>query len=438
MKKLLTLTFIVVMVMSLSAFATNTRVLTLGENNNILIDDANIWLYPSRILNYPNLGIAEIGYTDMGLDGIGAPLLPNTNFDRVGQFGIHWKFGEKNPWVLGTYFYNDDRENFGGDFVGTLLPFRTQLYGRYMYDWFDFPSTPTYNEGNKRFTVFVGHELGGYNWGLKLNAVHSSNTYTSVEGYPDSTSTESIWEYDITLGLTNKAGSWDVAASLYLLGWKDQNQYGYDDWKPKGNYVFNLKGRYFKKMNPTVTFVPNVSLTMGKAEGEYYGYGPTLDYSDKLNVFSLSGGVGMHYTPVQKVLAVMDFGIAYTSAKDTYTPAEGVVEVDKANYFTLPYWRMGLEADVFNWLDLRLGATSYWQRLKEETTEPVANASYDKFNYPDNRTYLGFGLNFNRLHIDTYTDPQLFLHGFNFISGQNDYSNNNDMNFQLSVLYEMF
>ena len=53
---------------------------------------------------------------------------------------------------------------------------------------------------------------------------------------------------------------------------------------------------------------------------------------------------------------------------------------------------------------------------------------------PDNETYLGFGFHWNRLHIDTQTDPGLFLRGFDFINGKD---NNEDMNVRLSVVYEM-
>jgi len=33
---------------------------------------------------------------------------------------------------------------------------------------------------------------------------------------------------------------------------------------------------------------------------------------------------------------------------------------------------------------------------------------------------LGVGLNFGKFHLDTYTDPQIILDGFNFISGSED------------------
>jgi hypothetical protein len=53
-------------------------------------------------------------------------------------------------------------------------------------------------------------------------------------------------------------------------------------------------------------------------------------------------------------------------------------------------------------------------------------------NQPENETYLGLGFHWNRLHVDVQSNPDLFLDGFNFISGES-----NSMNFRISALYEM-
>ena len=58
MKKLLLIVG-ALMLLSLNVFATDTRVLTMGDNNKVLLDEHNIFLFPSRINDYPNLAIAE-------------------------------------------------------------------------------------------------------------------------------------------------------------------------------------------------------------------------------------------------------------------------------------------------------------------------------------------------------------------------------------------
>ena len=68
-----------------------------------------------------------------------------------------------------------------------------------------------------------------------------------------------------------------------------------------------------------------------------------------------------------------------------------------------------------------------------EAENKLGNNTKYKENAPYNDTYLGFGFHWNRLHIDTYTDPELFLNGFDFISGDG----NGNMNFRISAVYEM-
>ena len=58
MKKTLIFGF-VFMLMAAGAFATDTRLLTMGENYTVMVDDYNVWMFPSRINMYPNIGVGE-------------------------------------------------------------------------------------------------------------------------------------------------------------------------------------------------------------------------------------------------------------------------------------------------------------------------------------------------------------------------------------------
>ncbi len=148
-------------------------------------------------------------------------------------------------------------------------------------------------------------------------------------------------------------------------------------------------------------------------------------------------GAGINYTPATNVFAVADVGVQYNHQKYETLTTGGTPVYDENDYnnFFLPYFKLGLDADVFKWLDVRFGATSVWNRSSNELKNSFGTTSIttkDKFNYAENATYLGFGFHWNRLHVDTYTDPGMFLDGFNFLSGRE-----NAMNFQLSAVYEM-
>ena len=59
MKRILTLTLALMFILTSVAFATNTRVMSMGDVNNVVRDDANIWLYPQTLLKYGGLFTLE-------------------------------------------------------------------------------------------------------------------------------------------------------------------------------------------------------------------------------------------------------------------------------------------------------------------------------------------------------------------------------------------
>ena len=58
MKKLLILTLAMCLLASAS-FATYTRVKTMGNNNMVLHDEYNIWMFPSTLYDYPEMFVGE-------------------------------------------------------------------------------------------------------------------------------------------------------------------------------------------------------------------------------------------------------------------------------------------------------------------------------------------------------------------------------------------
>ena len=407
MKKILILSLILV-VAAASAFATGTRVLTMGDNNNVMIDDANVSLYPSRVFNYPNIGVGEFGST---YDGEGY-------YGNMYKFGVNFKFNEKKPWVLGTYFSTEGTENPTA-YDGTY-------FGRYGSGWrgLDLSS-------NRRIDLLYGRKFGTSIFGFGFNYI-SSGSKSDVAGnkWEDSYS-----RYGFNFGLTPDNGKWDVAAALSLGTWTNKDDSGDVLTEPDGYTDFSLRGRLFHKLNQNVVLIPHAEVAFG-SHGQkayfpfYYVNGDTTAYKTKQTTFGL--GCGLNYTPVTNVLAVLDFGFSYNklTTEDTHARYDGetwrdTTVTDKQTTVTLPYWKLGLEGDVFSWLDVRFGATSNWESFKWEKNY--------KYNYASNSTYLGLGFNFNRLHLDTQVNPELFLEGFNFISG-----NSNHMNYQIRALYEMF
>ena len=366
MKKFIIFSFVLVMVLSVSAFASDTRVMTMGDNNNVLLDDANIWLYPSRIVEYPNIVVAELGYF-------------NSEFD---QFGINWKMGEESGRVLGTYF-------------------------------------STHNSG-ERIDLFYGQDFGGNKFGVHLNLYQWSDVSENDTIITGNLNSEDASKHvDLTLGLTEASGKWDVALNFGFGSFTDKDDDGNDVTEPDGIGNMGIYGRYFQVKNPNYTMIHHASITTNKYGAKNSTSGDT--YSSKMMEIDL--GTGFNFTPSSHVLGVFDMGVLYS--KGTYE-ATGATDIENKS-FVLPYFKLGFDGDVFKWLDLRMGATSYWNNDKIE----IGGESYTE-KYASNDTYFGLGFNWGHLHVDTEANPEFFLDGPDFLSGADE-----DMAWSLSVTYEM-
>jgi len=408
MKKYLIIMFSLLLLMSASSFATDTRVLTMGDNNTILLDDANIWQFPSRINDYPNLAIGEFGQPGDFMD-----------------LGIHWQFCEDNPWVLGTYLHNSD----------TYYPMSSPFRGYYGFPYgynVDFVPFDWSLLSNQRIDLIYGRQLGLNPFGFRVSLLHSSQR----NDIPDDVDEEGFAVYDFAAGLTLGGGLTDVAVGLQLMSWTDKatnptDSTAYDESKAKGNYLFYAEGRHFWQANPTYTVIPHAAFYYGKNEAEYYQLNAgsdSLAQTDKYDWFGFELGAGLQYAPSNDAMAVIDFGLRYEKLDGEFKNTGGSTRDASSKTLAIPFFKAGADLKVFNWMDVRFGATSYWDRSTLESDFP------DKLiqNYADNATYLGFGFHWGNLHVDTYTDPDMFLDGFNFLSGTT-----NSMNFRISALYEI-
>ncbi len=410
MKKSIFLLIGLLLLLSVSSFATQTRVMTMGNNNMILLDDENIWLFPSRINDYPNIAIADFGYY-------------NSDFT---DFGINWQFDQENPWVLGTYFHNWERVTPGSSY------FRGVFGSPYGYSP-DFVPFDWSLMSNQRIDLFYGRQLSGKPFGFHFGAISSSQKYDE----PDAKDEEGFKVYNFDFGLTLQNGTVDVAAGASFMTWTDKATWvpdstAWDETKPAGNNFIYAHGRYFWQQTPTYTVIPHVGIYLGKNEAEYYWMPDSLSQTDKYTWTVFDLGSGLQYSPSNDVIAVLDFGIMFDKVKGEFTrPRAGLPDTtDEATETinSLPYFKVGLDAKVFNWMDVRFGTTSYWDR---RTLENSGGYNF-KRNYADNDTHFGFGFHWGNLHVDTYTDADLLLDGFYFISGESNY-----MNWYISALYEI-
>jgi len=457
MKKFAIVSMMFLLALSASSFATQTRTDVMGFNNGIMVDDYNVFRFPGRTFNYPNLVVGEFSifsYDYYGPRGEAADGPEDGSYQHFYDFGVNWQFGDENPWVLGTY-------------ISTLAPMRPEGYNGSGL-WRQNMS----QDQNRRINLIYGRQLGGHNFGFGFEYVRGGTEYDNVTTYnpvEDSSYTnvqkESFGYYKFSFGLTEgTSGKWDVALSIALGTWTDEDYQGFTQTEPDGYMDLTVEGRYFWVKSPKLTFVPHAGFAIGKRGVNDFGTYVDPDdedyesdnWNEKHTLFGFEGGIGMHYTSGPDLLAVMDFGVRYWKTKEEgdFITDPGVDYPTNDDYtrteFTLPFLKIGFEGSVFKWMDVRFGATTYWDMNKSEseyTYYPWSYSNTYKYNEVWNQTYLGFGFHWGRLHVDVMTDPEVFLRGFNFISGDgpriyDEYYYYDEgygyMNTQMSVLYEMF
>jgi hypothetical protein len=407
MKKTLLMILGLLMLMSVSSFATQTRTMVMGDNHMVLVDDANIFMFPGRINNYPNLALGEFSYGD-----------------QMYQFGVTWQFNDDNPWVLGTFVSTEP--GYGPN----------NFWGSSMADFDELSSNDA-----RRLQLIYGRQLGGNNFGFSLEAVRFSEEYTETDYNPK----ESFGQYTFMLGLTEAtSGQWDMSLLFMTGSWTAEDGDGEKITEPSGFYDMALGGRYFMVRNPKVTMVPHVGIMMGKRGYEHHEGTPDDATDNRVQEWTRTAfevGMGMNYTPAPNMLAVFDIGVQYEKIKEDrsggYYADDQQGELSDT-WFSFPYFKIGFEGEVFSWMDVRAGATASLWTSKYTEESKIDEGWKWTWDYSDNDTYFGFGFNWNRLYIDTYTDPQLLLQGLDFISGSSDYYGSDPMNWQVSLLYEMF
>jgi hypothetical protein len=419
MKRLLTFTVLLTVLIGGAVFATDTRVNTMGNVNTIVKDEANVFQFPSTVNYYPKLFLAEVGERNY--------FFPKQDqYDvYLNQVGAHFQLDQKSetPWVVGAYF--DTR---------TFMPSIAQ----YIDWWHEY--TKDAGEGswstNHRITAVVGREfnampvgfiLSYYNMGQKNEDTMVSNNYD-----------ESFSRFEFSFGLSPMQKKLDLGFGVAFTTWKDKDFYNstlgvIDMTKPKGNMDLFLNARYWMDPMGKYTLVPHFGVMYSKQGAELYDVVSdvnTLDNTHKITDLVFDLGLGMNYDAAENVLVVGDIGFNYDAYKTTDEPTGGTKVEVKDNYLMLPYFRIGIDAYVFKWMNLRSGVVAQWQKEKYEPSSVEKRT----WSWVETQTFLGAGFHWGNFVIDANIDPDFLSRGPYFITGSND-GNYYDISNKITLKY---
>jgi hypothetical protein len=327
----------------------------MGEANNVIRDDDNIWTWPQTLTMYPDQMTAEVWG-------------PTLN-----SIGGHW--GIKDC-VLGLYFSNSS--------------------------WYN-PYAPMLPD--QKLDLFLAQEMNGMPLGAMLSVYGASHTKDYTVPATDKTTT-SATGLGISLGVTLME-KLEASFSFATFSWTDEDAAGDMVTEPAGNTDIMVGARYWMEMSDRYTLIPYAAFAFGGAGGKDAAKN---EIDSSYSTITLGLGNNIHVG--EDVLLVSDVGIQMNPSSVEMKPATGESVKEEMSSTLMPYYRAGLEATISKKLTLRLGAVKEWTKDVEKDDD-----NEETMSYAGTRLYLGAGYHLGNFSLDAEMDPGFLTRGPYFISG---------------------
>jgi hypothetical protein len=364
------------------AFATTSRLRSLGGQADYLEDDANVLRWYGSLVDYPQRAVLELGSWSHDAGGS----LPGRVTNQGG--GLHAQFDPDQTWGVGAVYFGEDLPApDGGGWINLLAARR---FGK----------------------VAVGGSFRASSF--------SDAASNHVSGWLDGSSN---FVHDFGLGIR-----WDLSDGLYLdlagnrkhvsIDYYDSEHFiAYDG--AHGWDSFGLRGRLFHGLTDQVAavyrldWVRDVRLLVD----------PDLADLAKQDADNLAAGVGLNYLPDPDNLLVLS--VDYRRLEDirrARNPFYAAFERSVRDWWRLDV-RCGLESRLLPWLTLR-AAASYRRTVDEATltyrwSEDFLEWEYDYRITVETPVVLGLGLHFGPFDADlVFNDTTPFGLGYLLTGGQ--------------------
>lgn len=387
-----------------SGFSTITRVKTMGRVNQYILDDANVFLYPSMITRYSDRFLF-----DYGEDGS----LPLSQQEGIRGFtglsgGVFYGVNETSH--LGFIVNANDRQNGNGITVGV--------------PGYTFPVTLDDFIG-----IFYGYDAASVDVGLELDLSKSKDAITDPQAqrFEDTVSRFGIRggiSYDMTNG-----DLFNVAVGFVNTSFTDETPAADGPTTLAENDGYNtidVAARLFHKMNDEVTLVPVFEWMIAK-QGVSWDSPADADTDaelDEVKTNTIRASLGADISPSENTLVVAAAGIKIESGETTFQGDKS----SESSFNYLPFVKAGVEAEVKSWCDFRAGVE---KQLFTTSSEPVDTAATDTEDTgADFQGFIGAGFYVADLVIDVQIDNKFLSRGPYLISGESG-----NLNTRISVLY---
>ncbi|MCJ7812732.1 hypothetical protein MUP95_05355 [bacterium] len=395
--------------------ASDTRTQTLGYATNFYVqDDYNIWYFPSTLVNYRSMVIAEseygMGYGDSELWSGGVHIPVSSDF----TLGVY---------LLNTKYPIDHADTRFTDPFGGIYIDRKDIY----------PNLDS-NEASHQFTVIGALRMTNMDLGLTVSSFSSKLTYTDPNN-SDNNFEDRLSTIAAAGGLSfkpNEKTRFDGTVFYNTSSFRHVEYPTYRDTvqyrQPYGYSTYGLDARLFYVLNTKTILVPFLRY-MSSGQG-YQWLVKSITTTDGITTMkdkqtSYFLGMAADLIPFSNNMVTLAAGLYNYTETYAMTLLEGTPDVpDKYTWRALPFLSIGLESKLIKWLDVRF---SFYELLETSIyEEAVTETILDKGRLTGSSYAANFGLAFHvgRFDIDTLIDTDGaadFLHNGPYILSGKEY-----------------
>lgn len=386
MKKLVLV--LIMIAVAMPAFASDTRVRSLGSATAPYIEDnSNVFMWPATLVNYANLLTVTAGYYDVIKWGDDRG---DYDDDMTAQFGLTYGLGEDNKYgVFGMWW---QEHTWGPNMMGMWA-------GPYGPGTTDF-SDNVYNKWNIMWALaFETIDIG-----VRFERA-DEGSYYDMDGEKDE---DHISYTTFGLGLR-----WDISDATYMDVAFDYTTVGYT-YKDMGSdetieadskSIMAFRARMFYEWTDVITWVPYFSykggsLSLKSSESGYYDD----DECWGLKGYELDFGIAANLNVNDDnliIVAMEPYGVAKGEPAECGSDA-GSGDVSQTIF---PAFALGLESDVKDWLTFRIGCSKALLKY-EETYEAEGTKSEGSYTWAPFAWQLGLGFHVGDFDIDLLVNKE--------------------------------
>ncbi len=396
-KRLILLTIGLLMLFSLSAFATESRLAAMANSGMYLKDDAGIFMYPGTMSMYKKMIIAE-HFTNSGVSSTNEPF----SYGRYRRVGIIFP-----AWGSGTLavFAGDGEEDFE---VGST----------------------SITEPTTRFLVGYGANTGNASLGAQVDFSGVREEFPSSVPQAGGASVFTASTWGIALGLSTPMGdlnNLDFGFRIRIGSFEEKDDTATVNAvsiKSDGNTTLSFVGRDYYALNDYVNLVPAAALGISTQKDIDFS-GDTSRFKNSETVIEI--GLALETKPSEN--SELIGGAGYRSSKFSFKElthgfAGGADSLDyQLTDSHLPFAFLAFETQVKNWMHFRLGVEKSIDIFKEKQNGPAGLLPNAKLNESKQggsslEYAVGVGITAGAVTMDATVENDFFNEGPNFLSGE--------------------